>query len=136
MDAPVHTIEFEVGPELIDNLGHVSNIHYLQWVLAAAEAHSDAVGFDFAAYQRLGWVFVVRRHEIDYLRPAFAGNRISVSTWVMEFRAASSTRGTEIRRGGRSGELLARAATTWAFVSLENGRPGRIPAEIAALFAG
>jgi acyl-CoA thioester hydrolase len=116
----------------IDDLGHVSNLVYLRWVQEVAEAHSAAVGWSAEAYRRLGAVFVVRRHELDYLVPAYAGDDLELVTWVADWRGASSTRKTEVVR--RDGVVLARAATLWAFIDLERLRPRRIPDELKAAF--
>jgi len=115
----------------IDGLGHVSNLVYLRWVLDAALAHSTAKGLDEAAYKARGQGWVVRRHEIDYLRAALEGDELVVETRVASIAAASSTRKTRIFRDG---ELLARAATSWAYVDYRTGRPIRIPEEVKGLF--
>lgn len=124
-------LEVVASPDDVDELGHVSNLVYLRWVLDAARAHSRAVGWDFDAYRRLGAVWVVRHHEIDYLQPAFGGDRLQIVTWVESWAAASSVRRTRIERDGRE---LAHAATQWVFVALDGGRPRRIPAEMRNAF--
>jgi acyl-CoA thioester hydrolase len=131
--SPRFQSELVAGPSHIDLLGHVSNIVYVEWLQAVAAAHSAAVGWDQAAYRELGAVFVVRRHEIDYRAPAFAGDRILLETWVEWWRPASSLRRTTVRRA--DGALLAEAATTWAFVGITDGRPRRIPPEVSAAFS-
>ena len=118
-------------PADIDSLGHVSNLVYLRWVLEAALAHSTAKGLDEAAYKARGQGWVVRRHEIDYVRAALAGDELVVETRVATVAAASSTRRTRILR---EGELLARAATNWAYVDFRTGRPMRIPDDVKSLF--
>jgi acyl-CoA thioester hydrolase len=118
-------------PADIDGLGHVSNLVYLRWVLEAALAHSTANGLDEAAYVSRGQGWVVRRHEIDYLRAAFDGDELIVETRVATVLAASSTRRTRILR---KGEELARAATDWAYVDYRTGRPMRIPADVKGRF--
>jgi acyl-CoA thioester hydrolase len=125
-------IDIVASPDEIDELNHVSNLVYLRWVLRVAQAHSTAVGYDWDAYRELGAVFVVRRHEIDYLRPAFAGDQISLRTWVDTWKGVSCVRKTSIVRS--DGVEVARASTLWAFVSNETGRPQRIPAELKSDF--
>src|SRR5262249_6496387 len=98
-----------------------------------AAAHSAAVGWDFAAYQKIGAVWVVRKHEIEYLAPAFAGEAVTLETWVAEWDAASSTRRTRILRGATE---LARASTLWVLVGLPGGGPRRIPTEMRAACGG
>ena len=115
----------------IDDLGHVSNLVYLRWVLDVAMAHSRAVGWDYPRYRTLGAVFVVHRHEIDYIAQVTLGQSLRAETWVDSWRAASCIRKTELVRDGK---VVARAATTWALMGLASGRPQRIPDELLALF--
>ncbi|MGE0551083.1 MAG: acyl-CoA thioesterase [Kofleriaceae bacterium] len=115
----------------IDELGHVSNLVYLRWVLDTALAHSRSVGWDIPQYQQLGAVFVVRRHEIDYIAPVTIGQTITAETWVSDWKSASCTRNTELLRDGK---VVAKAATTWALIALVSGRPQRIPPNLRATF--
>ncbi|HUS67577.1 MAG TPA: acyl-CoA thioesterase [Kofleriaceae bacterium] len=124
--APRFRLEVIARPEDIDLLGHVSNITYVRWIQEVAEAHSTSLGWDHAAYVALGAVFVVRRHEIDYRAPAMVGDRVALTTWAGEWRAASAFRHTEIANAA-TGAPLASAVTTWALVATEGGRPRRIP---------
>jgi acyl-CoA thioester hydrolase len=119
----------------VDELGHVSNVAYLRWVQDAAKSHSEAVGWDFSAYQRLGAVFVVRRHELDYLAPSYEGEDIELCTWIEWWKAATSERKTRIVRVG-DGRELARASTLWALVTTDAGRPTRITPELRTAFSG
>ncbi|HVK67369.1 MAG TPA: thioesterase family protein [Polyangium sp.] len=121
------------SPEDIDELGHVSNVVYVRWVQDAARAHSEAVGWDTSAYVRAGAVFVVRRHEIDYLAPVFLGDRIEVRTHVARFGAATCERKTRLVRSS-DGVEVARSVTSWAFVATATQRPARIPQEIRDVF--
>jgi acyl-CoA thioester hydrolase len=116
----------------IDELGHVSNLVYVRWVLDVAMAHSRALGWDHDRYKAFGAVFVVRRHEIDYVAQVREGEELVAETWVDDWRLASCIRRTEIRRGA---QVVARGATTWAFISLTSGRPLRIAEDIRGLFS-
>jgi acyl-CoA thioester hydrolase len=115
----------------IDQLDHVSNLVYVRWVLDAARAHSAALGWDYARYQARGTIFIVRRHEIDYLLPVRLGETVAVDTLVESWRQASCIRKSTLTRGE---DVVARAATTWAYVGLRDGRPQRIPDDLRALF--
>lgn len=115
----------------IDDLGHVSNLVYLRWVLEVATAHSTAHGWDIDAYRKLGNVWVVRRHELDYLGQVTVGQSLTAVTWVDSWKQASCVRKTELVRDG---QVVLRAATTWAFMSLASGRPQRIPESMLATF--
>lgn len=125
------TLPIVATAEDIDELGHVSNLVYVRWVLDVAMAHTRARGWDHPEYRALGAVFVVRRHEIDYVAQVREGEQLVGETWIDAFRQASCTRRTELRRGDT---VVARAATTWAFISLVSGRPQRIPEALITLF--
>jgi acyl-CoA thioester hydrolase len=127
-----HTIDVVAEKGDIDENGHVSNLVYLRWVQDAAIAHSTAVGWDHAAYKRVGAAFFVVRHEIDYLGAAFEGETLKVTTVVTTWSAATSERRTRIVRASDD-KLLARCVTKWAFVGL-NGRPRRIIPEVVEAF--
>ena len=124
-------LAIQVGPQDIDGLGHVGNQVYLRWVLDIALAHSAHLGYDHEAYVKLGGIFIVRRHELDYLAQVKLGDEVHAETWVPSWKLASCIRATEIRRGD---QVVLRAQTTWAFMSLANGRPIKIPDELRALF--
>jgi acyl-CoA thioester hydrolase len=131
----VFTLSMQVGDDAIDELGHASNIMYLRWVQDVALAHSTAVGLDVDAYQKLGGVFVVRRHEIDYLRPVLRGERLELRTWIDSVFAAKCQRATHVVRVGDGTEqVVARAMTTWGFIEIATGRPTRIPDDIRRAF--
>jgi len=103
-------------------------------MLEAAEAHSAAQGWPQAKYMALGGCWVVRKHEIEYLNSAMTGDDIMIRTWVSNLERVTSERRYEMIRM-TDGKTLAKAATLWAWINTKNGRPARIPAEIASSFA-
>lgn len=117
----------------IDELGHASNIGYVRWLQDAAVAHSTSVGLGYARYVELGGVFVVRRHEVDYLRPALRGDELEVRTHVASVMAAKSERKYEIVRVHDEAPIV-RAVTLWGYVDTKTGRPMRIPDEVYVAF--
>ena len=131
-EALAFRVRVSADPGDIDALGHVSNITYVRWLQDAAALHSAAVGLELADYLRLGGVFVVRRHEIEYFAPAFDGDVITLTTWVSYTRGARSLRCTRIER--EDGTLLVRAGTLWAYLARETGRPTRVPDAVIKAF--
>ena len=126
-----------VGEADLDELGHANNIQYVRWLQDAAIAHSAHVGLTVERYVALGGVFVVRRHEVDYLRSALRGDELEVRTHVASVMAAKSERKYEIVRLPKNGEdevVIVRALTLWGFVDTAMGRPMRIPDEIYVAF--
>jgi acyl-CoA thioester hydrolase len=130
-----YELDLVVADADIDALGHASNVAFVRWIQEAAIAHSTAVGLGLEAYQRLGAVFVVVRHEIDYLRPALRGDALAARTWISSVMAAKCVRATEIVRRS-DGQVLARGATTWGFIELATMRPRRIPDAVRGAFDG
>ena len=122
-----------VTPEEIDELGHVNNIRYLNWMQRAAVSHSDVQGWTTADYYRIGMGWVVRSHQIEYLQPALPGDSIVVRTWVADLKKVTSLRRFEIRRPADD-TLLAQASTNWAFINFQTRTLCRIPPEVSSAF--
>lgn len=131
--AQVFVYRYAVSEQDIDYLGHASNIAYVRWVQDATVAHSESVGLSVDAYKRAGGIFVIRRNEIDYVRPAALGDELEIHTHVSGLTAAKATRQTEVVRT-RDGALLARATTVWGFVDFGTGRPIRVPTWVREAF--
>ena len=124
------TLEFLAAAEHIDELGHVNNAVWVQWIQQVAVAHWEAAA-DPAHKDAYFWVVV--RHEIDYLRPAHEGDRITARTWIGEAsQGARSDRYMEFT--GPDGKICVRAKTQWAIIDKALGRPIRVPAEVIAPF--
>ena len=121
-------MEFErsVTPEEIDELGHVNNQVYLEWLMSAATRHSKAVGWELDKLIGLGEGWVVRRHEIDYLQPVLLGETVIMRTWVETAEKASSERYYEIVRKA-DGRKVCLGRTMWVWINYTTGRPCRIP---------
>src|SRR3972149_2766834 len=106
--------EFDVTEAAVDRNGHVNNVQYVRWMQDAAGLHSEAAGCTRAT-DALGAAWVARSHWIEYFRPAFAGDRIVVLTWVSNFRKVRSLRKYRVLRvAGRA--VLAEGETDWVFV--------------------
>ncbi len=135
MTATFHFAHVVCDDEIDAVIGHVNNLAYLKWMQTAAMAHSAAQGWTAEAYQKLGAGWVVRSHQIEYLRPAFPSDEIVVRTWVANFKKVTSLRRYEIVRGTGDGEIiLAKAATDWAFIHFATHQLRRIPAEVSGAF--
>jgi acyl-CoA thioester hydrolase len=115
--------ELTVGPEVIDENGHVNNVAYVQWMQDVAILHFTALG-GVPLMAECGAAWVARSHRIEYLRPGFAGDALVVRTWIADLERVRSLRRYEFLRDG---EILATGATDWVFVDAASGRPRRIP---------
>lgn len=117
-------------PEHIDEMGHVNNAVWVQWLQEVATRHWQAVA-DPAHVDTYVWI--VSRHEIDYRGNVQAGDVITARTWVGDApRGARFDRFVEF--SGPDGKLCVSAKSTWVIVERQSGRIGRIPPEVAAPF--
>ena len=114
----------------IDELGHVNNAAWVRWIQEIATAHWRAVA---PPVHVEAYLWVVTRHEIDYLRAAGPGETVTGRTWVEDApKGARFDRYVEFI--GDDGKLRVRARTTWAILDKASGRPLRVPPEVAAPF--
>ncbi len=128
----IYRDEITVPESAIDENGHVNNVTFIQWMQDVAVRHFDAAGARDAMLAARG-AWVVRSHHVEYLLPAFTGERLQVLTWVVNFNRALSLRRYRFLRAS-DGKLLVRGETQWVFLSTETGRPLRVPAEIQQAF--
>jgi len=125
-EAPI-TIE----PGDIDGLGHVNNVVYLRWAQEVATAHWR---HQATPEQQEAYVWVVLRHEIDYLAPALPGDQLVARTHVGAATGARFQRTVEIHRPSDA-RLLARCLSTWAALDPRTGRPRRVAESLLARFS-
>jgi len=130
MTRPGFELALTAGPEHIDELGHVNNAVWVQWIQQVAVAHWDSVS---SPEHRDTYYWVVVRHEIDYLRPAVEGDRLTARTWVGDApKGARFDRFVEFT--GPDGKICVRSRTDWAIIDKALGRPIRVPPEVIAPF--
>ena len=108
----------------IDNLNHVNNIHYIKWVQNAAQKHWEILS---NSNLEATYVWVVLRHEVDYLSSARLNDEITVKTWIGDSYGVKSERFVEIKKGDK---LIANAKTIWCLLDKMTMKPVRIPSEI------
>ena len=119
-----------VTQEDLDDLNHVNNVCYVQWVQDVAEQHWNSK----VTQQILNSYFwVMLNHYIQYKGQAFLNDDLILKTYVTKAEGVTSTRTVEIYNKN-SGKLLTTSETNWCFMSKENNRPTRIPKEIIELF--
>ena len=132
MTGPAFEMSFTAAAEHIDELGHVNNAVWVQWMERVAVAHWESAAL---AQHKHAYFWVVVRHEIDYLRAAHDGDRIVARTWVGEApQGAKFDRFVEFT--GADGKACVRARTWWAIIDKAAGKPIRVPPEVVAPFLG
>jgi acyl-CoA thioester hydrolase len=124
----VFQFDIEVTAEAVDRNGHVNNVVYIQWMQDAAIAHVRTNG-SLEVSRAAGATWVVRTHHIEYLAPAFLGEKLTLLTWPSNFQRVRSLRKYKFVRA-KDQAVIARAETDWVFVNATTGRPQSIPDEI------
>lgn len=120
------TRTFVAAPEHIDELGHVNNTVWVQWIQDMATQHWDAAA---RPEDRAAYFWVVVRHEIDYRGNVSEGAEVTATTWIEgPAMGAKSLRRVEFTDA--AGKRLVSAATTWAMLDKATGRLARVRAEV------
>lgn len=130
---PRYTLTLRVRQYEVDILGRVNNVVYLHYLEQVAVEHADSMGFTRARMAALGGLFVVHRHEVDYLGAAEAGDTLAVTTWVESFSGARATRAYIIVHTG-TGKRIVTARTVWAWLDAHTAVPRPLPREIITSF--
>ena len=114
----------------IDELGHVNNAVWVQWIQELAVAHWQAVA---PPEQQAAYIWVVTRHEIDYRGNLREGETVTGETWVPDPpKGARFDR--HVRFVDAEGKVKVEAVTTWALLDRASGRLLRVRDDIAAPF--
>lgn len=114
----------------LDQLNHVNNVRYVQWVQDIAEAHwlknasKDMLDNYF-------WVLV--KHTIDYKGQAFLNDTIAIKTFVTVSEGVTSVRKVEMYNQSTK-KLIITSETKWCLLDDKTQRPTRITPKIADLF--
>lgn len=121
---------FTAAPEHIDELGHVNNSVWVQWIQEMATAHWNSAA-DPAHIDAFFWVVI--RHEIDYRGNISVGESALGTTWIEgDPKGAKSIRAVEFTDG--EGKPLVSARTTWAMLDRTTQRLARVRPEVLGPF--
>ncbi len=126
-----YEMHLTVTKEHIDQLGHVNNLVYMKWVQDIAIEHwmKEAPEAD-----RTNLFWVVTRHEIDFKRQGFEGDRILVKTWVGRANRRLFERYTQIVRE-EDEKVLAECKTVWCPIDPKTGRPTVVSEDVRKRFS-
>ena len=122
--------EITVAKTDLDQLNHVNNVRYVQWVQDIAEAH----WLKNASQQILdSYYWVLVKHTIDYKGQAFLGDDILIKTYVESSEGVSSIRKVEMHNQSSNKPIII-SETKWCLIDKKTNRPSRISSEIAEMF--
>ncbi|MEM9091280.1 MAG: thioesterase family protein [Cyanobacteria bacterium P01_F01_bin.53] len=128
----IYRYDITVPASAIDENEHLNNVTYVQWMQTVAIAHANHT-ICAQATAEAGCTWVVRAHQVEYLRPAFEGEKIAVLTWISSVRKVRAQRKYKFFRVSDQA-ILATGETDWVFADASTGRPRAIPPAVATAF--
>ena len=125
-----HAMTFTAAPQHIDELGHVNNAVWVDWIQQIATAHWSAVA---APEHQDAYIWVVTRHEIDYRGNVGPGESVEAVTFIPTApTGARFDRRVDFRNA--AGKVIVSANTTWAMLERASGRLVRVRDDVTAPF--
>ena len=123
-------LTFTAEAQHIDELGHVNNAVWVDWIQQIATAHWSAVA---APDHQAAYIWVVTRHEIDYRGNVGPGESVTAETFIPSGpTGARFDRRVDFRNA--AGQVIVSARTTWAMIDKASGRLARVRDEVTAPF--
>ena len=126
----IHTEFLTVIESDLDELNHVNNVRYVQWVNDIAKAHRLKMASQ-TMLDNYFWVLI--NHKITYKSQAVLNDLILLKTFVKSSEGVTSIRIVEIYNNS-SKKLLATSETKWCFMDVKTRKPIRITQDIKGLF--
>ena len=128
--AETYTHQRKVTEEDLDDLHHVNNVRYVQWIQDIAKEHWEVRASNELKNK---FIWVVIRHEIDYKKQAFLEDDILIETYVGETTFVTSERFVNIKNA-KTGEILVAAKSMWCLLNADSKRPTKITEELRTVF--
>tara|TARA_B100000767_G_C19728683_1_gene520642 strand:+ start:1081 stop:1470 length:390 start_codon:yes stop_codon:yes gene_type:complete len=125
-----YTQKVTVTESHLDELQHVNNVQYLQWVQDISGAHWQNLIAD--SKETFG-LWVVRSHHIEYKRQVQLGDVLLVETHVALTAGFLSERKVCFYSIGTK-NLVAKCSTQWCYLHPNSKKIQRIPQNIIDLF--
>ncbi len=126
----VHSKTIQVTKDDLDELEHVNNVRYVQWIQDISKEHWLGVASPDILK---GSFWVVRHHDIHYKRAAVLGDTIHIKTYITATKGALSFRVVEMS-DATNGSMLVYSKTAWCLINANTLKPMRITDAISRLF--
>lgn len=126
----IYEHQLTVTQDDLDELQHVNNVRYLQWVQDVAKAHW--LKQTSKQLQDI-YYWVVLSHNIHYKGSALLNDAIIIKTFVTNSKGVTSIRMVEMYHQ-KTSKLLVSCESKWCLMHRDTNRPARITPEIVALF--
>ena len=114
----------------IDELNHVNNVRYVEWVNDVAKLHWQQ---NTSKKINNNYYWVLLSHNIDYKSSAYLNEVITLKTYIAKSEGVKSIRIIEMYNS-KTNKLLVKSETHWCLMNAKTNRPTRITEEISNLF--
>ncbi len=122
--------KIHVQQDAIDDLNHVNNVIYVQWIQDIAKEHWQSK----ASKELLeNCIWVVKSHFVEYKKAAVLNDIIAIKTYIKQSKGALSIRMVEMY-DETSNELILSSKTEWVLLDSKSLRPIRVSDEIKDVF--
>ena len=95
---------------------------------------TSAYGWPMGKWMEEGIAFVARKNIIEYLKPAFLDDELTIATWLYDLKPASVVRHYEFSNS-ITGDLIAQLQTRWVMIDVQTRKPMKIPEFFRGTFA-
>ena len=123
--------EITVSKNDLDDLNHVNNVVYVNWIQEIAKNHWNILVSDEI---KDNYYWVLLEHNIKYLHSALLNEKIIIKTYIEETKGVKSSRIVEIFNKGTN-QLLVTSKTIWCLINAKTNKPSRINNEIRKAFS-
>ena len=123
--------EITVSKNDLDDLNHVNNVVYVNWIQEIAKNHWNVLVSDEI---KDNYYWVLLEHNIKYLHSALLNEKIIIKTYIEETKGVKSSRKVEIYNKGTN-QLLVTSKTIWCLINAKTNKPSRINDEIRKAFS-
>ncbi len=124
------SINIQVQQPHLDAVSHVNNVVYIQWMQDIASMHWHAIA---TPELKNKFVWMIRRHEVDYHNQAFLNDNLLIRTWTGEYTNVTWKRHYEITRPADNKKIIS-AVSLWIPVDVETQKPQRVDEAMVSLF--
>lgn len=114
----------------LDDLNHVNNVRYVQWVNDIAKQNWEQIATPTIKSE---YFWVMLSNHIDYKQAAYLDDSLLIKTYVTKSEGVTSIRIVDIYNN-KTNALLATSKTNWCLINKKTQKPARITPEIRNLF--
>lgn len=118
--------ELEVRGYELDSFGHVNNANYLNYLEFARWKMLEEEGVTLKNFQGWDRFPVIAAIDIQYLKPAFMGDRLTVETKLVDYKRSSM----QLEQTILKGSMKIAAAKIRSVIVSGAGRPSELPEEL------